>query len=145
MPTIAAVAAQFSTDAPLALWPAAWPLWAQLVIAVLIYDFVDYWKHRAYHEWAWAWPIHALHHNATKMHVFKAGRLHFLEAAIRAGVTSAPLGSLVKLTVTAGASAPEDLVEALIAAISARFAADVQEVVVTRENVTFKLPRVLVT
>ncbi len=88
---IAAVAAQFSTDAPLALWPAAWPLWAQLVIAVLIYDFVDYWKHRAYHEWAWAWPIHALHHNATKMHVFKAGRLHFLEAAIRAGVTSAPL------------------------------------------------------
>jgi Penicillin tolerance protein len=45
--------------------------------------------------------------------------------------------------VTAGASAPEDLVEALIAAIGARFDAAVQEVVVTRENVTFKLPRVL--
>ncbi len=46
--------------------------------------------------------------------------------------------------VTAGASAPEDLVEELIAAISARFDANVQEVVVTRESVTFKLPRVLV-
>ena len=46
--------------------------------------------------------------------------------------------------VTAGASAPEDLVEELIAAISARFEANVQEVVVTRESVTFKLPRVLV-
>ena len=45
--------------------------------------------------------------------------------------------------ITAGASAPEDLVEDLIAAIGARFAAKVEEVVVTREDVTFKLPRVL--
>jgi 4-hydroxy-3-methylbut-2-enyl diphosphate reductase len=45
--------------------------------------------------------------------------------------------------VTAGASAPEDLVEDLIAAIAARFDARVEEVAVTREDVTFKLPRVL--
>ncbi|MGD9980909.1 MAG: 4-hydroxy-3-methylbut-2-enyl diphosphate reductase [Hyphomonadaceae bacterium] len=45
--------------------------------------------------------------------------------------------------VTAGASAPEDLVEELIAAIAARFAARVEEVRVTKEDVTFKLPRVL--
>lgn len=45
--------------------------------------------------------------------------------------------------VTAGASAPEDLVEDLIAAISARFDARVEEVAVTREDVVFKLPRVL--
>jgi 4-hydroxy-3-methylbut-2-en-1-yl diphosphate reductase len=45
--------------------------------------------------------------------------------------------------VTAGASAPEDLVEELIAAIAARFAARVEEVAVTREDVVFKLPRVL--
>lgn len=45
--------------------------------------------------------------------------------------------------VTAGASAPEDLVEALIAAIGARFDASVEEVRVTQEDVMFKLPRVL--
>jgi 4-hydroxy-3-methylbut-2-en-1-yl diphosphate reductase len=45
--------------------------------------------------------------------------------------------------VTAGASAPEDLVEELIAAITARFDAHVEEVRVTREDVMFKLPRVL--
>jgi 4-hydroxy-3-methylbut-2-enyl diphosphate reductase len=45
--------------------------------------------------------------------------------------------------VTAGASAPEDLVEALIAAIAARFDARVEEVRVTQEDVVFKLPRVL--
>lgn len=45
--------------------------------------------------------------------------------------------------VTAGASAPEDLVEGLIAALSARFDARVEEVTVTEEDVVFKLPRVL--
>jgi len=45
--------------------------------------------------------------------------------------------------VTAGASAPEDLVEDLVAAIGARFAATLEEVRVTEEDVEFKLPRVL--
>ncbi|MBU6373648.1 MAG: 4-hydroxy-3-methylbut-2-enyl diphosphate reductase [Alphaproteobacteria bacterium] len=45
--------------------------------------------------------------------------------------------------VTAGASAPEDLVEGLLSALAARFATRVEEVVVTREDVVFKLPRVL--
>ena len=45
--------------------------------------------------------------------------------------------------VTAGASAPEDLVEDLIAAIASRFEASVEEVRVTKEDVVFKLPRVL--
>lgn len=45
--------------------------------------------------------------------------------------------------VTAGASAPEDLVEDLVAAIAARFDARVEEVSVTEEDVMFKLPRVL--
>jgi 4-hydroxy-3-methylbut-2-en-1-yl diphosphate reductase len=45
--------------------------------------------------------------------------------------------------VTAGASAPEDLVEELIDAIASRFDARVEEIAVTREDVTFKLPRVL--
>lgn len=45
--------------------------------------------------------------------------------------------------ITAGASAPEDLVQALVDAIGAQFDARVEEVRVTRENVTFKLPRVL--
>ncbi len=84
-------AARLTVDAPFAVWPTTWPMWMQVALAALIYDFADYWKHRAYHDWAWAWPIHALHHNPERMHVFKAGRLHFLEAAVRAAITSAPL------------------------------------------------------
>ena len=44
---------------------------------------------------------------------------------------------------TAGASAPEDLVEGVIAAIGARFEVELREVTVTREDVVFKLPRSL--
>ncbi len=44
---------------------------------------------------------------------------------------------------TAGASAPEDLVEGVIAAIRARFEVTLHEVTVTREDVQFKLPRAL--
>jgi 4-hydroxy-3-methylbut-2-enyl diphosphate reductase len=45
--------------------------------------------------------------------------------------------------VTAGASAPETLIETLIAAIGARFDIVVEEDPSARETVTFKLPRVL--
>lgn len=45
--------------------------------------------------------------------------------------------------VTAGASAPEPLIEALVQAIADRFDAEVSEDSGERETVTFKLPRVL--
>ncbi len=45
--------------------------------------------------------------------------------------------------ITAGASAPEPLIEALVAAIALRFDAEVSEDSGARETVTFKLPRVL--
>ncbi len=81
--------------------------------------------------------------------------VRLVEVAIRAGAPAAHLvgsaedvdwawfSGVNAVGVTAGASAPEDLVEELIAAISARFDARVEEVRVTKEDVMFKLPRVL--
>jgi len=81
--------------------------------------------------------------------------VRLVEVAKRAGARDARLvgsaadvdwawfGDVWAVGVTAGASAPEDLVEELIAAIGARFDARVEEIAVTREDVTFKLPRVL--
>ena len=48
------------------------------------------------------------------------------------------------LGITAGASAPETLVQEAIAACRERFEVTVEELVATREDVEFKLPRVLV-
>ncbi len=49
------------------------------------------------------------------------------------------------LGLSAGASAPEVLVEEVIAALRERFALDVEEVVVTREDIAFNVPRALAT
>jgi len=81
--------------------------------------------------------------------------VRLVEVATRAGARDARLVASAEdvdwswfagarvVGVTAGASAPEDLVEGLIAAIAARFEARVEEVRVTNEDVIFKLPRVL--
>lgn len=51
--------------------------------------------------------------------------------------------NVTTLGLTAGASAPEDLVQSLIDACAERFDVTVEEVRVTNEDVVFKLPRVL--
>ena len=54
------------------------------------------------------------------------------------------LGDARRLGITAGASAPELLVDELIEACRARYDVSVEEVRTTEENVVFKLPRQLV-
>ncbi|MEO0816397.1 MAG: 4-hydroxy-3-methylbut-2-enyl diphosphate reductase [Pseudomonadota bacterium] len=78
-----------------------------------------------------------------------------VDVALRAGARAAHLianaenihwtwfDGVETLGLTAGASAPEDLVQGVIMACEARFNATVEEVTVTREDVVFKLPRVL--
>ncbi|WP_445376557.1 4-hydroxy-3-methylbut-2-enyl diphosphate reductase [Niveispirillum fermenti] len=53
------------------------------------------------------------------------------------------LENIRTLGITAGASAPEVLVDEVLAALGEQFAVTVEEVVTATENVTFKLPRVL--
>lgn len=78
-----------------------------------------------------------------------------VEVALRAGARRAALiddasgidwsvmEGVSTMGVTAGASAPESLVEALIDAFRTRYDVTVEEVRVTDENVVFKLPRLL--
>jgi 4-hydroxy-3-methylbut-2-enyl diphosphate reductase len=81
--------------------------------------------------------------------------LRLVEVATRAGARDAKLiddaseidwtwlNGVRTLGLTAGASAPEVLVDGVIQALRARYDIEVEEVSPTRENVTFKLPRVL--
>jgi 4-hydroxy-3-methylbut-2-enyl diphosphate reductase len=80
-----------------------------------------------------------------------------VEVALRAGAARAELvasaddidwawfDGVTILGLTAGASAPEDLVQGVIAACRSRFDVTVQNIETARETVTFKLPRVLTT
>jgi 4-hydroxy-3-methylbut-2-enyl diphosphate reductase len=81
--------------------------------------------------------------------------LRLVEVAERAGCPRAMLvqsaaeidwnefTGIGSLGITAGASAPEILVEGIIDAFKARFAAKVQSVVTAEEDIAFKLPRQL--
>jgi len=81
--------------------------------------------------------------------------LRLVEVARRAGVREARLMEDVSgldwrwlrgvetLGLTAGASAPDDLVEGLIATLRERYDVTVEEAAPARETVTFKLPRAL--
>jgi 4-hydroxy-3-methylbut-2-enyl diphosphate reductase len=83
--------------------------------------------------------------------------VRLVEVALRAGARDARLiddashvdwswlDGVATLGITAGASAPERLIEELIEAVRARFDAKVIEDAGERETVTFKLPRVLTT
>jgi len=50
-----------------------------------------------------------------------------------------------RVGLTAGASAPEDLVQGVIDAIASRFDVTIEDLIEARETVTFKLPRLLTT
>jgi 4-hydroxy-3-methylbut-2-en-1-yl diphosphate reductase len=79
--------------------------------------------------------------------------VRLVEVGLRAGAKAAHLiddaagidwswfDGISSLGLTAGASAPEDLVEGVMAACQAHFDVTIQEVLVTREDVIFKLPR----
>ena len=53
------------------------------------------------------------------------------------------LEGITCLGITAGASAPEVLVEEVLAACRERFDVTIEEITVTSEDVVFKLPKVL--
>jgi sterol desaturase/sphingolipid hydroxylase (fatty acid hydroxylase superfamily) len=73
------------------LWPTHWPLLAQLPLALVAGEAVQYWTHRLGHEWAPLWRLHATHHSAPRLYFLNAARFHPLDIAIDTSAGLAPL------------------------------------------------------
>ncbi|OSZ67043.1 hypothetical protein CAP39_11365 [Sphingomonas sp. IBVSS1] len=56
----------------------ALPFWGQLLLFSILYDFTEYWVHRALHTGP-LWPIHAIHHSDTAVNGFTTLRVHLFE------------------------------------------------------------------
>jgi len=56
---------------------------ASLIIYVVVFDFVDYWIHRAQHAWRPWWALHSLHHAQRQMTCWSDNRNHLLDDVIR--------------------------------------------------------------
>lgn len=67
------------------------PLVPQLLLCILVADFMQYWTHRAYHEVPWLWKFHAVHHSAKTMDWLAGSRMHILELFVTRIAVLGPL------------------------------------------------------
>ena len=56
--------------------------WASFLIYLVVFDFVNYWLHRAQHHWNWWWALHAVHHSQRHMTQWTDNRNHLLDDVI---------------------------------------------------------------
>lgn len=64
----------------LQIWPSEWPLYAQVMLAVVVSEFMLYWAHRTAHEVPFIWRFHAIHHSVEKLWIVNTGRFHFIDS-----------------------------------------------------------------
>jgi sterol desaturase/sphingolipid hydroxylase (fatty acid hydroxylase superfamily) len=83
---LAALAADLRARSPLAALPDG----QQLVVALLISDFLGYFWHRLFHH-ARLWRFHAIHHSSEQLDWLSATRLHPLNDVLSKLVTVVPI------------------------------------------------------
>jgi len=88
------VAAWLSRTLGAELWPRAWPLVAQLALALVIGELATYWFHRLQHERDLLWRFHAVHHSAERLYWLNAARFHPLDLIPLTAFWYAPLVAL---------------------------------------------------
>jgi sterol desaturase/sphingolipid hydroxylase (fatty acid hydroxylase superfamily) len=100
------------TVAPLRTSMAALPAFVQIILAVLIADFLWYWLHRAYHHFSLLWAFHVVHHSSEELDWLSTSRLHpvgqMFNHAIVAGVlllVGLPARCVIAANVVIGAAA----------------------------------------
>ncbi len=66
------------------LWPGVTDkAWVSFVLYLVVLDFVDYWVHRAQHQFNWWWQLHSLHHAQRQMTMWSDNRNHLLDDLLR--------------------------------------------------------------
>ncbi|MEI6383840.1 MAG: sterol desaturase family protein [Betaproteobacteria bacterium] len=71
------------------LWPGVSDVgWVSFCIYLVIFDFANYWIHRAQHFCPRWWSLHALHHSQTQMTLWSDNRNHLLDDVINAVIAA---------------------------------------------------------
>lgn len=66
-----------------AVWPGVTDIaWVSFLLYLLVFDFVNYWLHRAQHGFGWWWSLHALHHSQRQMTLWSDNRNHLLDSLL---------------------------------------------------------------
>lgn len=69
------------------LWPGVTdsPV-GSFLLYLVVFDFIDYWLHRAQHRWSWWWALHAVHHSQRQMTFWTEDRNHVIDDLLRDGI-----------------------------------------------------------
>jgi sterol desaturase/sphingolipid hydroxylase (fatty acid hydroxylase superfamily) len=56
--------------------------WIRVPMAVLLFDFLQYWNHRMRHVNNWLWLVHEFHHSSTRVNMLTSYRVHPIDNII---------------------------------------------------------------
>ncbi len=70
------------------------PVWSQLLIMLIIADFIQWNVHRQLHRQPWLWKFHKVHHSVKEMGFAAQFRFHFMETVIYKTVQYIPLAMI---------------------------------------------------
>ena len=68
---------------PISSWVDTLPTAAQLLLAVVIFDFLSFVVHRELHRWDRLWEFHKVHHSTLELDGFATTRTHMFENMLR--------------------------------------------------------------
>ena len=73
------------------IWPHHWPLWQQVMAAILIADFGFMFVHYLSHKFPLLWRFHAPHHSIERLYSFNGLIKHPVQITVEVVVASTPL------------------------------------------------------
>ncbi len=80
IPTVAVAFAQLASSKGWGVFGwLDWPVWLEIVLAVILLDMLIYWQHVASHHFPLLWRMHKVHHADRDIDVTTGARFHPLE------------------------------------------------------------------
>lgn len=86
--------ALFGVTNVVALHVQAFPLWGQLLLMLVIRDFIHYNVHRILHRVPWLWEFHKVHHSVQEMGFAAHLRYHWMENVVYRFLEYLPLAMI---------------------------------------------------
>lgn len=89
-----------------AIFPVHWPLWSQILLALVLIDVFLFAVHALSHRYVWLWKLHAIHHSSERLYWLNGDKRHPLHQVLE-GLPGVVLCVLIgtPLPVIAGALA----------------------------------------
>jgi sterol desaturase/sphingolipid hydroxylase (fatty acid hydroxylase superfamily) len=94
-------------------WPSPWPLWIQLLGAIVIADMGMTVIHYGSHRVGWLWSLHSVHHGVRRLYSFNSLVRHPLHQPIEMAIGTLPLvlaGMPIKVAVLLGLATSVQLI-----------------------------------